>query len=120
MNRVAARGRDCAVAARADHDIHIATDEGHRAGRRLRVGDVDFGVGRVFETAVFDTAANGDDREPIVTEPDPFAERALVRPETFGENFVDDGDAGRALVVALGEIAALLQWNLERREITGT
>src|SRR5437868_4910435 len=95
----------------------IAADEGESAGGSLRIGNINLGVGRDIEPAVFDAAADGDDGEPVFAVTDSFPERALVRPKTLGENFVDDSDSGRGLIIALVEIATLFERNLERGEI---
>ncbi len=52
-------------------------------------------------------------------EADPLPERAFVRPKTFREQFVDDGDAWRGLVVGFVEVASLFQRNSKRGKITG-
>ena len=84
------------------------------------IRNVDLGVGRNIKAVVLDAAADADDGNPIFAVTNPFSKRALVRPEPPGEHFVDDGDAGRALVVALGEIASLFERDLEGGEIAGT
>ncbi len=65
-------------------------------------------------------SAYTDDRKPTLVKPDFFPERAFVRPEPFGQHLVDDSDAGRALDVALAEVAPLPEWNPERGKIAGT
>src|SRR2546421_4120853 len=99
--------------------MELAADKGESVGGCLWIRNINFGVRFAVEAVVFDAAANPDDRHPVTPVSNPFADWAFVRPMPSRERFVDDGDAGRGLVVVFGEIAALFKRNLHGREIAG-
>src|ERR1043166_3412943 len=92
MNRSPRRGGDTGGRVRAKDEVERATDEGQGAGCGLRVGNIDFGIGRGLEAVVLDASAHSDDREPIAAVTDSFSERTFVKPEALREDFVHDRD----------------------------
>src|SRR5687768_9246482 len=78
--------------------------------RRMR-----FGV----ERRLLDAADYADDGALFFFKSDAeaFSDRILTRPETRGENVVDDDHQRRVSTVLRGELPALQEWDLESREI---
>ena len=100
--------------------MELAADKGESIGGCLRVRNINFGVRFAVEAVVFDAATNPNDRDPVATVSNPFADWVFITPMAAREHFVDDGDAGRGLVVVFGEIAALfdlVRTTLERRAL---